>query len=286
MVFPIIQKILDDYKYVFMIDCKVNDSFISEHIPSFIVNKPTVYLLKTRQDLQDIIKEIFLVWRFNYHSHQEQIVRDENMNQMKKTIEKINNLEFFPYINFNIKNSIPDVNCWFKIYLMNSKFKDLLDLTYKENKAELYVEKDIMHKVITYVVYKDKNPNRLRIFVPTNNKCITQTINQTLLIVKENKNLDYYVNHFENLGLKIKYLQRFFKLINSNKSFLLTDFDFEINKDILFANVYILSFNLLSLSLENSLKYLKLNYVLGIYKTELPKKIKKTNGIDNFISFL
>ena len=288
MVFPIVKKLMDDYKYLIIIRCKTDENFEEKHIPSFICNKRVAYLMKSIQDVKEIIEEIFLVWRFKYHLHEDENVRIKNIEYMEKIIKKINDLKYFPDVVMNINSGIDKINCWFKIYPMNLNFIDLLDLTYKENKPELFDNTNYSHKIIPYLVYKDKNPNRLLIHITQNCEDITRGINQTFLQVYENYNLDFYVYHFDILGLKIKNIQRFLNLIKSGKSFLMTCNDFESNYNILYANIYVLTHKM-SISIENNLKYLKMCYVIKMYENSLGKKIIKddTNNTDyKMLSFL
>ena len=61
--------LISNYKYLVIIRCKINkDYYNTNYIPSFITNKTIGYFIKNIEGIQEIIKEIFLIWRYKYHS--------------------------------------------------------------------------------------------------------------------------------------------------------------------------------------------------------------------------
>ena len=290
MIFSIINKITTDYKYLFIINCKIDKECESKFIPSFATNKPIGYFVKSINDVTDIIKEIFLVWRHEYHSNPSEHVRKANLEYMEQIIQKIHDLKFFPYLDFNIGSGNGpsfDSNCWFKVFPMRKEFINLLDLTYEENKPELINKKNYVHRIIPYVVYKDHNPNRLRVHITQNSDYITKGINQTFLLVRDIFDLEFYVSHFERLGLTIKNPQYFINLIKSGKSFLLTEDDFKNTNEILYAHVYFLTpINESVTTIQQNLYHIKTDYIIKISEDLFYPKITHSDVGCKIMSFL
>lgn len=262
----IITKLMSNYNYFIVIKCKINKEYSNtNHIPSFTTNKTVGYLVKNIHDIYDIVREIFLVWRFKYHSNSDKSIKKANLEHMEQIIKNISNLNSFPYLDFRIDSGIvpfSDIDCWFRVYNMQEEFIHLLDLVYKEDRPEFNKCMDVVHRVIPYVVYKDHNPNRLQVHI-TNSNSITKNINQTFLVTRDIYNLDYYTHHFNKLELKIKNQKRFIKLLNSGTSFLLTKDDFESNRQILYSNVYFLSpVDERVTSVKDDVYYLKMNHII------------------------
>jgi hypothetical protein len=230
-----------NYKYLFIIRCKVNNNFTPEHIPSFETNNTVGYFVKSFDDIIDIIKEIFLVWRYKYHSDKSEYIRNKNVEYMHEIIQQVKDLKYFPYVDFNINGGHEpkdNINCWFKVYPMRDEFRDLLDLFYKKNKPELYNNKNHSHRFISYLVYKDNNPNRLKIHFTQNHEYLTKGINQIFLITNKTYDYKFYAFHFQRLGLTIKKPDNFIKLLKSNMSFVLTLEDFITDNNLLYVNIY------------------------------------------------
>jgi hypothetical protein len=148
---------------------------------------------------------------------------------------------------------------------MRDDFINLLDLEYEKDKPDLVNRKSFLHRVIPYVVYKDPNPNRLRVYLTQNSEYVSKYvsgINQTFLLTRKIHDLEFYALQFEKLGLTIRNPLRFIKLIKSGNSFLLTDDDFESEIGLLYANVYVLTpINELVTTVQQNLYYLKTDYI-------------------------
>ena len=279
----IIYNLMSDYKYLVVIRCKINKEYYNtNYIPSFITNKTVGYLLKNIDDIHDIIKEIFLVWRYIYHSSSDLSVRNSNIIYMEQTMRKLSDCNSVPYIDFKIDSGIKpfaNIDCWFRVYPMRKEFIHLLDLVYENNKSEFNNNTSIVHRVIPYVIYKDSNPNRLQVHI-TCADYITKTINQTFLFARKIYDLDFYETQFERLGLGIKNKTKFIELLNSGNSFLLTKDDFESNYDIVYSNVYFLSpINERVTCVEQDVYYLKMNNIIkNIEEISKPKLIDTKIG--------
>ena len=283
MVFPAVTKIMTDYKYLFIIRCKIDKEFEPKFIPSFITNETVGYLVKSIEDVVDIIKEIFLVWRYNFHSNPSEHIQKANVEYMEQIIQKTQDLKIFPYFEFKVGNSeisSGNIDCWFKVYAMRDEFINLLDLIYEENKPELINKQIYLHRIIPFIIYKDINPNRLRVHITQNPEYITKGINQTFLLTKEIYELGFYASQFEKLGLVIKNSQHFINLIKSGNSFMLTHDDFKSKNELLYAHIYFLTpINESVLSVQQNLYYLKTDYFVKIcdklfYPTTVQSSIK------------
>jgi len=263
-----IKQLMSNYNYLIIIRCKINEEYANtKYIPSFITNKTVGYLVKNLNDINDIIKEIFLVWRYKYHSSSDSSIREFNIQYMEQTIQKLSNLNSVSYIDFKIDSGIKpfsDIDCCFRVYNMRQEFIHLLDLVYGKNRPEFNNSPSVVHRIIPYVIYSDPNPNRLQIHI-THPDSITKNINQTCLFAKNIHDLNYYTTLFNKLGLEIKNQTKFIKMLNSGSSFLLTKDDFESESEysILHSNVYFLSpVDTRETSVELDVYYLKMNQLI------------------------
>ena len=264
MTSSIVKNIMTDYKYLFIIRCKIDKEFEPKYIPSFITNKTAGYLIKSIDDVFDIIKEIFLVWRYKYHSDSREHIRKANFEYMEQIIQKMHDLKFSPYYEFNIGSGreFTDIDCWFKVYSMRGEFIDLLDLMYDNNKLELINKKTYLHRVIPYVLYKDTNPNRLHIHITQNPQYITKSIDQTFLLTRKIHDLEFYIRHFSRLNLTIKNPQNFINLIKSGISFLMTEDDFTSSSELLYVYIYFLAAKNESVTtVQQNFYYLKMDSI-------------------------
>lgn len=279
----VVNNLMSNYKYLGVIRCKINKEYYNtNYIPSFITNKTVGYLLKDDTDIHDIIKEIFLVWRYKYHSSSDPSIRESNIMYMKQSMHKLSDLKYVPYIDFKIDSGIEpfaNIDCCFRVYPMREEFIHLFDLVYEANKTEFNNRLDIAHKVIPYIIYKDPNPNRLQIHI-TCADYITKSINQTFLFSRQIYDLDFYEIQFERLGLAIKNKTRFIELLNSRSSFLLTKDDFESKYEIVYSNVYFLSpIDERVTSVKQDVYYLKMNLVIkSMEELSKPKIINTKIG--------
>ena len=261
-----INDLMTNYNYLITIRCTINKDYVdTNYIPSFTTNKTVNYLVKNLNDINDIIKEIFLVWRFKYHSSPDSNIQYWNIQYMEQTIQKLSDLNSTPYLDFTIDSGIKpfaNTDCWFRVYNMRQEFIHLLDLVYGENRPEFNNLKNVVHRIVPYVIYSDPNPNRLQIHI-THPDSITKIVNQTCLFAKYIYELDYYSTIFNKLGLGIKNKERFIKMLNSGSSFLLTKDDFESECPILHSNVYFLSpVNTRVTSVELDVYYLKMKQLI------------------------
>jgi len=280
---------MTDYKYLFVIRCKIDEDYTTKFIPSFITNQTVGYFVKSIDDVIDIIKEVFLVWRYYYHSNPDVSVKNANLKYMQLIIQKVRDLRFFPYIDFTVGNgkSSGRNDCWFKIYPMHEDFVDLLDLIYKENKPELINKKIYSHRIIPYMVYTDSNPNRLRVHISQNSEYITKGINQTFLLAREIYNYDYYAARFEKLGLIVKNPRRFTELLKSGSSFLLTSDDFKSTNELLYAHIYFLTpINESVTTVQQNLYYVKMDYVIKMCNELFYPKVIYSDIGTKVMSFL
>ncbi len=234
-------QLMANYNYLLIIRCKINKEYTgTNYIPSFITNKTVGYLVKNINDVKDIIKEIFLVWRYKYHSDTDKYIQSANFEYMEQIIQKLSDLTFLPYLDFRIDGGFKpfgDIDCWFRIYNMREEFINLLDLVDEKDKPKFDNLQNVVYRVIPYIIYSEPNPNRLRIHI-SNPDSITKSINQICQIAKNTYDLDYYTALFNKLGLKIKNKVKFIKNLNSGSSFLLTKEDFDSECPILYSNVY------------------------------------------------
>ncbi len=270
--------LISNYKYLVIIRCKINkDYYNTNYIPSFITNKTIGYFIKNIEGIQEIIKEIFLIWRYKYHSSSDANIQNLNIMYMEQTIRKLSRLDTCPYIDFKIDSGIEpfaNIDCWFRVYPMREEFIHLLDIVYEKDRPEFNNRNDIVHKIIPYVIYKDSNPNRLQVHI-TNPDYITKTINQTFLFARNIYDWEFYAEQFDKLGLTIKDNDKLIKLLNSGNSFLLTKDDFKSSYNIIYSNVYFLSpVDERVTSVKQDVYYLKMNnFIKSIDEIFKPKLI-------------
>jgi hypothetical protein len=243
MKLAIIKDILSMHQYLIVIKCTTNKYFKQEYIPSFITDKTVAYFIKSHDDLNDIIREIFLIWRYKFHSNPSIDIRTQNLAYMEQIKSQTHNLKYLPYLDFNIRNDNlnTNVNCWFRVYSMREEFTNFLDLSHGNYITNPYKYKLFNHKIIPHIIYKDLNPNRLRVHISQNQEYITKGINQTFLtVINTNDSIDaeFYKYHLGRLNLTIKNPLHFEKLISSDESFVMTEDDFELNDQILYARIY------------------------------------------------
>lgn len=262
MALTIANEIMSKYNYLIMIKCSITKDWELQHIPSFITNKPVNYLVKNLLDVIDIIKEIFLVWRYKYHTDSKLQIKESNIEYMEQIINKIKNMSYFPYLEFLINSGInSSINCSIKIFQMRKEFIHLLDLIYEPELSIFKNTSCFRYSFVSYVVYKDSNPNRLRIFIQNPNY-INKVIDQTILSLNKIYDLDFYQSIFDNLELTLQNPEKFTKLLISNNSFLLSKDDFIPNDNILYSNIYILlPINTRVTTLQNELYFIKTNYI-------------------------
>lgn len=238
-----IYNIMNNYKYLVTIRCKINNGYNTTFIPSFITNKMVNYMVKDFRDVSDIVKEIFLVWRYKFHSSPDKHIQDANIEYMEKIISKLSGLESFPYLDFRVDSGVEpgaNIDCWFRVYSMREEFIHLLDLVDGEGLADFANGKIYTHRIIPYIIYQDSNPNRLLIHI-TNPESIPKSINQTLCCTTIINDLDFYTGKFDKLGLSIKSKEKFIQLLKSGKSFVLTKEDFNYDHEIVYSNIYFMS---------------------------------------------
>lgn len=230
-----IPTLLTNYKYLIVINCTITKDWEFKHIPSFTTNKTSSYLIKNISDVQDIIKEIFLVWRYKFHSNSDISTRDLNNDYMELLLNQVDNIGIFSYLDYNIESGIDSsINCSFKIYQMRDEFINLLDLT---DPVKYETPTSFKHRILSYIVFKDKNPNRLEIHIQ-NPQYITTDINQTIGNLHKIYDLEFYQDIFKKVGLQLVNTDNFMKSINSDKSFILTINDFKSDNEILYSNIY------------------------------------------------
>jgi hypothetical protein len=264
MAITIAKDICSGYKYLIVINCITTKEWDTKYIPSFITNKLTNYLVKTKEDVCEFIREIFMVWRFNFHSDSNEKIRTMNKDYMELIIDQINNSRFFPYLEYMINSGINSgIYCSIKIYPMRNEFINLLDLIYESGKIESKLENNYYkYNIFSYIVFKDSNPKRLQIFIK-NPKNITSEIDQTFLKLDKIHDFDFYQVNFKKLGLTLVNTERFIKLLNSGASFLLTKDDFISEKEIIYSNIYCLSkIDERVTTIEQEIHYLKMDYLL------------------------
>jgi hypothetical protein len=261
----LITNIITNYKYLITIRCKINNGYNLSFVPSFITNKFVNYVVKDFSDMSDIVKEIFLVWRYKFHSSQDKHIRDLNTEYMEQIISKLSNLKSFPYLDFKINSGLEpyaNIDCWFRVYPMREEFIHLLDLVIGKDSNIYTNDNKYSHQIIPYVVYQDSNPNRLRIHI-TNPESIPKSMNQTMCRTSGIKELDFYTGEFEKLGLSIKYKENFVHLLKSGKSFVVTRDDLDGGPEIIYSNVYFLTpVDERVTTVEQDVYYLKMNYLI------------------------
>ena len=244
------KELLNHYHYLIEIKCNILPEWEIKYIPSFTTNKKMGYLLKTITDVKNFIKEIFMIWRYKFHTSEFQQIRDANMEYMKEVITKIENFGMFPYLNFVVNSGInSSINCNFTIFQMREEFINLFELSpeykelspeYTELSPEYKITYECSHLVIPYVVFKDKYPNRLEFCIIQNPKYLVSGINQTMLMLRKIYNFDFYNENLQKIGLSIKDKEKFIDLISQKKSFILTKEDFISEKEIYYTNVHFL----------------------------------------------
>ena len=229
-------EIIYNYKYLIEIKCFITNNWNPRYIPSFTTNKKTGYLIKNFDEVKEFIKEIFMVWRYKYHSNECQKKREENIEYMKQTIEKIQNMSINPYLDFTVNSGIDkSINTTFTIYNMGDEFINLFEYNPKSEINNYY-----KHKVLPYVIFKDKNPNRLEVCIIQNPKQIKNDSSQVMLLLRNTYNYDFYEINFSRLGLKIRDQEKFMDLLNSKRPFVLTKEDFNSEKEIFLSNIHFL----------------------------------------------
>lgn len=230
------KELLKEYNYLIVIKCNILPEWDKKYIPSFTTNKRRGYLLKTITDVKNFIKEIFMIWRYEFHTSEFQKIRDANIEYMKEVINKVENIGTFPYLNFVVNSGMNSgITCEFNIFQMREEFINLFELS-----PEYKFSYNCSHIVIPYVVFKDEYPNRLEFCIIQNPKYLVSGINQTMLMLKKIYNFDFYNENLQKIGLSIKYKEKFMELIYKKKSFNLTKEDLISEKEIYYANIYFL----------------------------------------------
>lgn len=255
MDFTLAKNIHDNYKYLITIKCIVSKDWNFRYIPSFTTNTLTNYLTKSKEDINDIIKEIFLVWRYKYHSDDK--TKKLNMEYMEQIIQHVDNLKFFSYLEYTINSGFDSsIFCYIKIYPMRYEFIHLLDLIDIQNS-------NFKHSIYPYIVFKDSNPNRLELYI-VNPKNIAIEQKQTFVKLNKIYNMEFYQSIFEKLGLSLTKPEKFMKQLNSNNSFILTKDDFSSNKEILYSNIYFMThIDERVTTIQNELYFLKTDKLLS-----------------------
>lgn len=236
MSFDLTKEIMNNYKYLITIKCPTTNQWKTMHMPSFITNKKTSYLVKTVQDVKDIINEIFMIWRFKFHTSEYKIMKESNIEYMKEIISKIENFDMIPYLSFIINSGLnPNINCEIIIFQMKEEYIYLL--TIQPDYQTLY---ECLHTVIPFIIFKDINPNRLEIYIVQNPKYLVSEVNQTMLMLRKIYDFNFYNENLQKIGLTIKDKENFMELIYKKKSFNLTEEDLISEKEIYYANIYFL----------------------------------------------
>ena len=266
MILPEAQNILSNCGYLVYINCKVTDEYDVNFIPSFKINTPTNYLVKSKKDIEHIIYEIFMVWRYIFHSNKDEDVRRLNKDYMEHIIKQINNISDFSGLKYTFNSGIDlATQCIIKIYSLNNNFINFLDLTYKKQVVETVLDNYYKHHIFSFVIFKDINPNRFEIKIQKDIK------------LTEIYDIDFYLSHFTNMDIVLKDSEKFTEMIKSNNSFMLSKNDFVSEKDILYSNIYFIAqINESVTTVEQEIYYLKIDYLLNKCKKGDIYKIKSS----------